>query len=73
MNTISSPQKGDANSERTSEEAIQESIRQHHHEVNMADGAEFLDDAIRMNDQPLVQNACAHLVVVGETTVTGNE
>ena len=62
MNAISSPQKGDANSEQTLEEAIQESIHQHYPEVNTADGAEFLDDAIRMNDQPL-----------GETTVTGNE
>ena len=62
MNTISSPQKGDANSERTSEEGIQESIHQHHHEVNITDGAEFRDDDIRMNDQPL-----------GETAVKGNE
>jgi hypothetical protein len=53
MNAISSPQKGDPGYGRTSEEGIQESIYPNHHEVNITDGGEFLDDAIRMKDQLL--------------------
>ena len=62
MNTILSPQKGDPGNERTSGEEIQESIYPDHREVNIADGDEFLDDAIRMKDQPL-----------GETNTKENE
>ena len=62
MNTILSPQKGDPGNERISGEEIQESIYPDHREVNIADGDEFLDDAIRMKDQPL-----------GETNTKGNE
>ena len=32
---------------------IQESIYPRHHEVNVGDGLEFLDDGARMKDQPL--------------------
>ncbi|MBD0333414.1 MAG: hypothetical protein ICV66_12245 [Chitinophagaceae bacterium] len=53
MNTISSSQKEDPHIELTSSEEIQESIYPHEHEVNITDGGEFLDDAIRMKDQPL--------------------
>ena len=35
------------------EEGLQESINPLHHETNTSDGSEFLDDAIRMKDQPL--------------------
>jgi hypothetical protein len=31
---------------------IQESIEPYQHEINTADGAEFLDDGIRMKEQP---------------------
>ena len=50
MNTISSPKKGDPGNDRTSEERIEESISPNHHEVNITEGGEFLDDAIRMED-----------------------
>jgi hypothetical protein len=52
MNTILSPQKMDPGINLISEEEIQESIYPYHHEVNITDGGEFLDDAIRMKDQP---------------------
>ena len=32
---------------------LQESIKSLNHETNITDGGEFLDDAIRMKDQPL--------------------
>ena len=51
MNTTSSPQNGDTVN-RLSEEDIHESIYPCQHEVNITDGGEFLDDAIRMEDQP---------------------
>ncbi len=38
---------------RMPEEGVQESIFQHIHELNITDGGEFLDDAIRIKDQPL--------------------
>jgi hypothetical protein len=62
MIAILSPRKGDPGNEYTSGEEIQESIYPNHDEENITDGGEFLDDAIRMKDQPL-----------GEATVKGNE
>ncbi|HTE23919.1 hypothetical protein [Flavitalea sp.] len=62
MNTILSPQKGDSYKEVTLPEGIQESIYPDQHEINITDGGEFLDDGIRMKDQPY-----------GETTVKENE
>ncbi len=53
MNTNPS-QKENAGNDRPSEE-IQESIYPHQQEINATDGSEFLDDRIRMKDQPLVQ------------------
>jgi hypothetical protein len=53
MDTNSSRQKGDPTNRRPSKERIPESITPHHHEVNITDGGEFLDDAIRMKDQPI--------------------
>ena len=61
MIPILSPRKGDHGSERTSGEEMQESIYSNHEE-NITDGGEFLDDALRMKDQPL-----------GETNEKGNE
>jgi hypothetical protein len=58
MNTIPSSQKnGDPNIEMTSSEEIQESIYPYRREVNITDGGEFLDDAIRMKDQPLAETS----------------
>jgi len=62
MITIPSPKKGDPGNEHISGEEIQESIYPYHHDVNIADGDEFLDDGIRMKDQPL-----------GETNTNENE
>jgi hypothetical protein len=52
MNTDPSSQKENAGNEKPSEE-IQESIYPDQFEINITDGGEFLDDAIRMKDQPL--------------------
>ena len=65
MNTIPSPQKGDSGKKRTLSEGIEESIQQriqetihpYQHEINTSEGSEFLDDAIRMKDQPLEKTA----------------
>jgi hypothetical protein len=64
MNNILSPQKEDPANERNSEKGIKENIYPYpfHHEINITDGGEFLDDAIRMKDQPL-----------GETNAKGNK
>ena len=53
MNTISSPKKGDPDNAGASEEGIEESIPPHYHAINITEGGEFLDDAIRMKDQPI--------------------
>jgi hypothetical protein len=61
MNTIPSSQKGDPNIALTSLEGIQESIYPYQHEVNITDRGEFLDDAIRMKDQPLGETTMKEL------------
>ena len=53
MNTIPSSRKRDPNTELISSEGIQKSIYPFPHEINISEGGEFLDDAIRMKDQPL--------------------
>ena len=53
MNTISSPQNKNLGSIHIPEAEVQESVYPYRHEVNITDGGEFLDDAIRMKDQPL--------------------
>ena len=35
------------------DDGLQESIRPFDHETNITDGGEFLDDALRMKDQPI--------------------
>lgn len=55
MNTIPSPEKRDHVKERVLSEEIQESIHPYEPEINIADGGEFLDDALRMKEQPLVE------------------
>jgi hypothetical protein len=52
MNTNPSHQKKDPGIDLISEDEVQESIFPTHHEVNITEGGEFLDDAIRMKDQP---------------------
>ena len=51
MNTIASSPKEKPGDNMPSEE-IQENIYPNQHETNIADGGEFLDDGIRMKDQP---------------------
>jgi hypothetical protein len=53
MHTNPSPQKGDPVKDNTSEEAAQETYKQFYPEENISEGGEFLDDALRMKDQPL--------------------
>ena len=62
MKTIHSSQKEDPNIEMTLSEETREIIDPYQHEINITDGGEFLDDAIRMKDQPF-----------GDTTVKENE
>ena len=54
MKAISST--GDPGHGRTPNDEVQESIYPNHHELNITDGGEFLDDGIRMKDQPLEAN-----------------
>jgi hypothetical protein len=53
MNTISLLQQADPGNGRHSEKENQETVTPYQHEINITDGSEFLDDAIRMKDQPL--------------------
>lgn len=53
MNTISLSQNRDPNIHLNSSEEDQESIYPFLHEINITDGGEFLDDAIRIKEQPL--------------------
>ena len=55
MNTIPPPQKENPHIQLTSSQEIQEQLYPFHHEINITDGAEFLDDAIRTKDQPLYE------------------
>jgi len=62
MNMNPSSKKGDHDKERTVSDGVQESIYPFQHETNIADGGEFLDDGIRMKEQPF-----------GQTTVEKDE
>lgn len=55
MNRTYSSQKEDPGNVRHSGEEKQESIYPSHHDMNIADGGEFLDDGVRMKDQPLAE------------------
>lgn len=57
MNTIPSPQNGDPAKEGTLPDGNQGSILPSEHEKNITDGGEFLDDAIRMKEQPLEETS----------------
>jgi hypothetical protein len=57
MTSKLSPQKGAPGDEKTSSESIQANIYPYQYEINIADGSEFLDDAIRMKDQPLEESS----------------
>jgi hypothetical protein len=52
MNTIPSTQERNPNIELSLSETIQELLHLNEHELNVAEGSEFLDDAIRTKDQP---------------------
>jgi len=62
MNKIPASQKGDTTIELTSIEEIRKEIHINPDDLNITEGGEFLDDAIRMKEQPL-----------GETIVKGDE
>ena len=53
MHTIFSQQTDDPGNELASPAEIQKNTYPYQHEVNITDGGEFLDDAIRRKDQPL--------------------
>lgn len=53
MTPIHPPQKGDPGNPQRLPDEIQENISSYHHEENLMEGSEFLDDAIRMHEQPL--------------------
>jgi len=53
MITTHSSQKGDPHTRLPLPGTIQENIYPFYHEVNITDGSEFLDDTLRMTDQPL--------------------
>ncbi len=55
MNSFSFHQKGDPGNARNSEEGIHEILPPHEHEINITEGSEFLDDAIRTKDQPYAE------------------
>ena len=61
MNTIPSPQRESSGNEEISSERIQENINPFPHEMNITDGGEFLDDAIRMIEQPFDESRNTHL------------
>ena len=44
MNMIPAHKKGDPENDQASEEGIEKGIPSHHHEVNITDGGEFLDE-----------------------------
>ena len=52
MNTFHSSQMRDPGADTISDEETLESIFPFRREENITDGGEFLDDAIRMKDQP---------------------
>ena len=52
MNTISYLQHADPGNARNAEEVIQEGVTPFQHDINITEGSEFLDDAIRTKDQP---------------------
>jgi len=55
MHTIFSHQQKSPATGVSSRERGDQSINARHNELNIADGGEFLDDAIRMKDQPLLE------------------
>ena len=62
MKTIDPTKKDKSGDEPASPEEIQEIVHPFPDEMNITEGSEFLDDVIRMHDQPY-----------GETTVKENE
>lgn len=53
MNTIFSSPKKQPGIEPVPSEEVQVSITPFYHETNITEGSEFLDDAIRIKEQPL--------------------
>jgi len=53
MNNFPSPQKGEPTKDGPSNEGVGETIKEFYPEENIAEGGEFLDDSLRMREQPL--------------------
>jgi hypothetical protein len=70
MNTITSPHKTDP-ADVTASSEDRNNIHFRHHEVNTMEGSEFLDDAIRMKDQPL-DEISLNKNESSQTDITGN-
>ena len=51
MNLNPSVKKGDPNKDLSSSTGIQDNTNPYQHEINVTEGSEFLDDAIRTKDQ----------------------
>lgn len=56
MNNISFPQREDPGIARNPEKKAEEHAHPYQHEINLTEGSEFLDDAIRTRDQPFEEN-----------------
>jgi hypothetical protein len=56
MITIFLPRKQDPGKDQASSEEIQKSINTQQQQINITDGGEFLDDGIRMKDQPFCES-----------------
>lgn len=59
MNTITFSQEGGPGNELNPDTPIMEFIYPYEYERNITDGGEFLDDALRMNDQPFGKTPAA--------------
>jgi hypothetical protein len=57
MHTIPFPHKANVGDEQASSEENHEIVHPFPHEVNITDGGEFLDDGIRMKDQPFEEHS----------------
>ena len=57
MKTILPYYKTDPKKSEDASEGVQQNIQTNPDEINIADGGEFLDDAIRMKDQPLEETS----------------
>jgi hypothetical protein len=57
MNMLSFPKRTDPDKDQVSSYETVESLEPNQNEIHIADGGEFLDDGIRMKDQPFEETA----------------